>query len=169
MRPKTKCPFQVFKDFEFKERMFQSIVDLVTLSMFLGVSPAVRENLNAINRGEKKDLTAYKTYLKHVRHAINCCCCSRPCVIGDFCFQLSMIQRDSMFWFHEIVPKTFKTCMPHYPKQLHKVLFMVPHEEYVMQDGWPAENERHIYFKATQEIPLMQDTVMRSDEKNCRH
>ena len=47
--------------------MFQSIVDLITLSMFLGVSPGVRENLNAINRGEKKDLSAYKSYLKQVQ------------------------------------------------------------------------------------------------------
>lgn len=38
---------------------------------------------------------------------------------------------------------------------------MVSHDEYVMQDGWPAENERHIYFKAMAEIPLLQETVVR--------
>ena len=57
-----------FKEFEFKDRMFSSVTDLVTLSIFLGVSPAVREAINAIARGERgRDLSAFKSYLKQVQ------------------------------------------------------------------------------------------------------
>jgi len=38
---------------------------------------------------------------------------------------------------------------------------MVNMEEYFMTDGWPAENERPLYFKATSEIPLLQETLLR--------
>ncbi len=56
---------QVFKDFEFKDRMFTSIADLVTLSVFLGVSPPVREAVAAAARGDRgRDVSAFKAYLK---------------------------------------------------------------------------------------------------------
>lgn len=48
-----------------------------------------------------------------------------------------------------------------FPRNLHKVLFITNHEEYFGVDGWPAENERHIYFKATSEIPLLQESLIR--------
>lgn len=57
----------VFKDFEYKERLFHSLVDLIALSMFLGISPGVREALGSINRGEKKDVSAFKNFLMQVR------------------------------------------------------------------------------------------------------
>ncbi len=67
-----------------------------------------------------------------------------------------------MWWFQDSVPVQFKPQTPQlYPKCLHKVLFMVNMEEYFMTDGWPAENERPLYFKATSEIPLLQETLQR--------
>ena len=52
-------------DFEFRERMFTSITDLITLAIFLGISPGVKEAMTAYLRGDdKKDLTPYKNFLK---------------------------------------------------------------------------------------------------------
>ena len=58
----------VIKEFEAKERLIVSITDIITLSMFIGISPAVREAVNAYHRGDdKRDLTPFKNYLKQVR------------------------------------------------------------------------------------------------------
>lgn len=62
-RPKDN----LFRDFEFKERLLVSITDLVTLAMYLGVSPSAREAFNAHSRGDKKDMTVFRKYLKQVR------------------------------------------------------------------------------------------------------
>ena len=45
--------------------MFTSITDLVSLAIFLGISPGVKEAMTAYLRGDdKKDLTPYKNFLK---------------------------------------------------------------------------------------------------------
>jgi len=135
----TAFLLQVFKDFEFKDRMFTSLTDLITLAIFLTISPAVRDAF--YNKGDKKDTTAFKAFLT----------------------QVAGIQRDALWWLHDVVPKLFKTASFNqlYPRCLHKVLFMVGHDEYYMTDGWPEEKDRPLYFKATSEIPLMHDTVIR--------
>ncbi len=62
----------MFKDFEFKDRMFLAITDLLALSIFLGIQAPVREAINAINRGDKgKDISPFKNYLKQVWPYIN--------------------------------------------------------------------------------------------------
>jgi integrator complex subunit 1 len=47
-----------------------------------------------------------------------------------------------------------------YMPGLHKLLFIAGSEEYYRIDGWPMENERLLYFKATSEIPLLQGTLL---------
>ena len=59
----------------------------------------------------------------------------------------------------EIVLKLFKPDPAVFPQCLHKLLFMVPTEEYWRIDGWPDEQCRNLYMKATSEIPLLQDTL----------
>jgi hypothetical protein len=44
--------------------MFTSLVDLITQSIFLGISPGVKEGLGAFSRGDRKDLTSYKAGLE---------------------------------------------------------------------------------------------------------
>ena len=60
-----------------------------------------------------------------------------------------MIQRDAVWWLHDQVPKLYKTAnyAQLYPLCLRKVLFMVNLDEYCQTDGWPADNDRHLYFK----------------------
>ena len=140
MMDKLREKFENFKEFEFKERIFTSLVDIITLSIFLGISPNVREGLNAFSRGDKKDLSAYKTYMKNI----------------------SIIMRDAMWWMHEVVPKLYKPDGSTYTSQLYKLLFMAPsHEEYFKIDGWPVENDRALFFKLTSEIPAQQETILR--------
>ena len=126
------------RDFEFRERMFTSITDLITLAIFLGISPSVKEGMSAYIRGDdKKDISPFKSFLK----------------------QTALIQRDTMVWMLESALKIYKPDNTTFPQSLHKVLFMVPSEEYWRVDGWPDEASRHVYIKATSEIPLCQDTI----------
>lgn len=77
----------IVRDFEFRERMFTSITDLITLAIFLGISPQVKEGMTAYIRGDdKKDMTAFRNFLK----------------------QTANIQRDACVWMLESVLKTYK-------------------------------------------------------------
>jgi len=51
-----------FRDFEFKERMFCSIVDIVAHACFLGVSPAVKEGINLVARGDKREIQTVNNF-----------------------------------------------------------------------------------------------------------
>ena len=42
MTSQLKERFEHFKEFEFKERMFTSLVDLITQAVFLTITPQVR-------------------------------------------------------------------------------------------------------------------------------
>ena len=86
-----------------------------------------------------------------------------------------------MVWMLECVIKVYKPEAGIFPQSLHKILFMVQSEEYWRTDGmyyiciknkyikilnyifclvgWPDEASRNLYIKATQEIPLLQDTL----------
>ena len=102
MTERLREEFDFFREFEFKERMFSSLVDLVTLSIFLGISPAVREGLNIVTRGERKDVSQYKKYLLSV----------------------SEITRVAVRWLHESVLKQYKPDPATYTSCLYKALFM---------------------------------------------
>ena len=43
--------------------------------------------------------------------------------------------------------KTYKPDPSIFPQCLHKVLFMVPSEEFWRVDGWPDEASRNLYMK----------------------
>ena len=132
--------FEFFREFEFKERMFSSVVDLVCLAIFLGISPGVREGLNTVTRGERKDVSQYKKYLLAV----------------------SEITRLSVHWFHVTVLKVYKPEPTVYTSGLYKALFMArSHEEYYALDQWPLETDRPLYFKLTSEVPVQQETFLR--------
>ena len=97
------------KEFQEKERMFTSLVDLITMAIFLSITPQVKEGFNAIARGERKDISGYKNFLKSV----------------------STITKNSMWWLHEVVPKLYKPDPGVYTAMLYKSLFMTQsHEEY---------------------------------------
>ena len=130
----------IVQDFEFKERMFTSLVDLITLAIFLTITPQVRDAFSSLTRNERKDISAYKNFLVSV----------------------STITRDSLWWLHDIVPKTFKPDGNTYTAMLYKSLFMTQtHEEYFRLDGFPMEADRALFFKLTADIPVQQETLLR--------
>ena len=141
MTSQLKDRFDHFKEFEFKERMFTSLVDLITQAIFLTITPQVREAFSALSRGDRKcDITAYKTFLVSV----------------------SAITRDTVWWLHDVVPKLFKPDHSTYSKMLYKSLFMTPtQEEYFRMDGFPSEADRPLVFKLTAEVPVQQETLLR--------
>ena len=141
MTSQLKERFEHFKEFEFKERMFTSLVDLITQPIFLTITPQVREAFSALNRGDRKgDIAAYKTFLLSV----------------------SSITRDAIWWLHDVVPKLFKPDHNTYSKMLYKTLFMTPtHEEYFRMDGFPIDGDRPLFFKLTAEVPVQQETLLR--------
>lgn len=130
-----------FKDLEqqLKDRLFLAIADLVTLSIFLSITPAVREAASAFARGDKKDMSVLRVYQR----------------------QVAVIQRDAVWWLHTIVPKMFKPGRNDFVHCLHKVLFMEQQEHYYNKDNWPMENDRLMMLRLASEAPLLEDTLMR--------
>nr|CAD7438682.1 unnamed protein product [Timema bartmani] len=128
-----------FRDFEFKERMFVSVVDLVTLCIFLAISPQVREASSLLARGDKREITS----------------------LHNFQMQVSMIQREAVWWLHETVPRIYRPTAPEFVHALHKVLFMEHLEQYYNKDGWPQESDRVVMHRLASEVPLLQNTLIR--------
>ena len=48
----------MFQSFEFKDRMYIALVDLITLCIFLSISPAVKEA--ALAKGEKREIGIFQ-------------------------------------------------------------------------------------------------------------
>ena len=104
------------KEFQEKERMFTSLVDLITMAIFLSITPQVKEGFNAITRGDRKDISGYKNYLTSV----------------------STITRNCMWWLNEMVPKLYKPDPMVYTAMLYKSLFMTQsHDEYFRFGYYP--------------------------------
>ncbi|XP_054707879.1 integrator complex subunit 1-like [Uloborus diversus] len=121
-----------------KERIFLSITDLIVLAIFLGVSPAVKEQFSACSRGEKKDFTQLRHYQ----------------------LQVSNIQRDAVLWLRSLVPKIFKPGRNEFIHSMHKLLFMEQIEHYYNKDNWPTESERMVLLRLASEVPLLEETLM---------
>ncbi|KAK7079233.1 Integrator complex subunit 1 [Halocaridina rubra] len=131
---------QAFREtFEFKERMFHSITDLIVLTLFVAISPQVRESAAQLYRGEHRDLEPVRRYQEMV----------------------ACIQRDAIMWMFRVVPKCYNPGKEEYSRCLHKILMFENAEVYFNKDNWPTENDRPLYFRLTSEIPVKQDTLTR--------
>nr|CAD7453362.1 unnamed protein product [Timema tahoe] len=154
-----------FRDFEFKlsdlcsltlqERMFVSVVDLVTLCIFLAISPQVREASSLLARGDKREITSL-----HVGHS-QLYTVLTGATWRNFQMQVSMIQREAVWWLHETVPRIYRPTAPEFVHALHKVLFMEHLEQYYNKDGWPQESDRVVMHRLASEVPLLQNTLIR--------
>ena len=127
-----------FKDFEFKDRMFYAVIDLITLSCFLGVSPAVKESVNLIGRGDKREIQTLINY-----HTM-----------------VSKIQQETVVWLKDQVPKIYRPNGPEFLHALHKVLFMEQLDTYYKIDMWPPESERTLLLRLSSESPICQNTLI---------
>lgn len=126
-------------DQAFKERYVLAITDLITLTILVGITPSVREAAANLARGERKDLDNLHQYQQ----------------------QVSIIQRDSVWWLHTVVPTVVEMKTSDYVHCLHKVLFMESAEHYHNKDNWPPESDRVHMLRIASDIPVLEDTLMR--------
>lgn len=98
------------ENFEYKERVFSSIVDLISLSMFLSVSPQIREANVSLRTG--RDIQK----------------CTQ--ILYNFYAQMSQIQCASLSWILNVAPATYKPTPNEYTLMLHKLLFLDIPESY---------------------------------------
>ncbi|XP_060583813.1 integrator complex subunit 1-like [Ruditapes philippinarum] len=110
-----------FTDMEpaFKERYILAVTDLVCMCVLQAITPAVREAVTALNRGDKKDVEVIYSYQSLV----------------------AVIQRDAIWWLHTVVPKFFEPKQQEYVFCMRKMLFMESGDQY-SKDNWPAEADR---------------------------
>lgn len=127
-------------NFEFKDRFFASMVDLICLSMFLSVSPQIREAIVSIKNGRAEKGSS---------------------VLYTFYAQMSEIQCDALCWMNQTVPLVFLPNNTDYGQALHKILLLDSPEQYSKGDQWPPEPERVTLLRIVSEVPLHQDTIIR--------
>ncbi|EDV37526.1 uncharacterized protein Dana_GF11361 [Drosophila ananassae] len=128
------------EQFEFKERIFQSMVDIVCLCMFLSATPQAREASLSLktNRDTKNNQALLKLYN-----------------------QMSQIQLDTVSWMYETVPTVFKIPAGEYHQALHKLLLLDSPEQYSRCDQWPSEPERGAILRIISETPIHEETLLR--------
>lgn len=127
------------ENFDFRDRLFYAMVDLVSLCMFLSVSPQIREATVSIRAG--REAKASK-------------------VLIDFYDQMSHIQCEALKWMYEVVPLLFRPSDIDYTQSLNKLLILVPPELYSKGDQWPPEQERGLLMRLVADIPIQQDSIL---------
>lgn len=126
------------ENFEFRERVFAAMVDLVCLCMFLSVSPQIRE-ANVLLRAGRETKGSK--------------------ILIEYYAEMSRIQCEAVKWMYEIVQTLFKPSDAEYTAALHKILLLDSPEQYTKGDQWPPEQERALLLRLVSEIPLHQDTI----------
>ncbi|XP_031573151.1 integrator complex subunit 1-like [Actinia tenebrosa] len=138
MQERTDTQFKEL-DPAVKERMFLSLADLITMTTMLSISPVVKDLAMAFARGDKKNLTALHEFQKNV----------------------SVIQRDAVWWLHTVVPKMFNPNGKDFLNCLQKVLYLEPLESYCAKDNFPTEADRNLFYNLVSDVPVQEDTLMR--------
>ncbi|EDW09794.1 integrator complex subunit 1 [Drosophila mojavensis] len=131
---------QQIEQFDFKERIFHSVVDIVCLCMFLSATPQAREGSLSLktNRDVKNNQALIRLYN-----------------------QMSQIQLDSVSWMYETVPNLYKIQAAEYHQALHKLLLLDNPEQYSRCDQWPSEPERGAILRIISETPIHEETLLR--------
>lgn len=125
--------------FEFRDRIFYAMVDLVCLCMFMSVSPQIREANVLLRAGRETKSNK---------------------VLVEYYDQMSRIQCEAVKWMFDVVPMLFKPSDNEYVQSLHKLLILDSPEQYTKGDQWPPEQERALLLRLIAEIPLHQDTIL---------
>lgn len=136
----STAPFlQQIENFEFRERVFFGIIDLVCLCMFLSVSPQIREgNVPPRPGRETKGSRIFIEYYD----------------------QMSRIQCEAVRWMFEMVPSFFHPSDNEYKQSLRKILLLETADQYAKGDQWPSEPDRNQLLRLVSEVPLHQDTIL---------
>ncbi|KAG7214008.1 hypothetical protein KM043_001378 [Ampulex compressa] len=130
---------QQLLNFEFKERVFISIADLLCLCMLLAISPQVKEAAALAQRGDKKDVA----------------------LLHQFQNLVATIQYEAVLWLQNSAPQMYVVGRNDLLHALHKILFLESPEQYYKLDNWPPESDRVFYLRLTSDVPLLQNTLIR--------
>ncbi|KAK0167256.1 hypothetical protein PV327_004680 [Microctonus hyperodae] len=125
--------------FEFKERMFISIIDLLCLCMFLAISPQVKEAFVLAQRSDKKDLA----------------------LLRQFQTLISTIQYDTTAWLQTAAQQIYGVGRNEILHATQKIMLLEPSEQYYKLDNWPPESDRGSFMRIISEVPLLQSTLLR--------
>lgn len=125
--------------FEFKERVFLSIVDLICLCLLLAVSPQVREAAVITQRGERKDVH----------------------MVQQFQNLVSSVQYEAICWLQNVAPKVYSINKNDLLHALHKILFLELPEQYSKVDNWPLDSDKPLLMRLVCDVPLLQSTLFR--------
>ncbi|XP_065665824.1 integrator complex subunit 1 isoform X2 [Hydra vulgaris] len=122
----------------YKDRIFSSVIDLICLGCFLSISPQVKELSNPHSR-DFKDLTILRNFQKNI----------------------SIIQRDAVWFFHTKVLPMYRCNEKDFVLGLRHILFLDTAEQYCSKDSWPPESDRQSFLQLVQDVPLMEDCLIR--------
>ncbi|CAH0555452.1 unnamed protein product [Brassicogethes aeneus] len=123
------------REHEFRERIFLSIADLVSMCMLLCVSPQVRDAATQ----SKRDVAVLRGFQRQVRD----------------------IQKECISWLHDSAWRIYRPNVSDFHHVLLKLLFLEQPEHYYKVDSWPGENERNLFLRLASEVPLHQNTLIR--------
>lgn len=125
--------------FEFKDRMFMSIADLLCLCMLMAISPQVKEAGTLSQRADKKDVTLLKNFQALV----------------------ASMQYDAIVWLQNSAQQMYAVGRNELYHALHKIMLLEPHEQYYKLDNWPPESDRVFYLRLVSDVPLLEKTLRR--------
>ncbi|XP_012235506.1 integrator complex subunit 1 [Linepithema humile] len=125
--------------FEFKDRMFMSIADLLCLCMLLGISPQVKEAATLSQRADKKDVA----------------------LLHQFQNLVAMIQYEAILWLQNVAPQMYAIGRNELLHAMHKILLLESPENYYKLDNWPPESDRGFYIRLVSDVPLLQSSLLR--------
>lgn len=130
---------QQLLNFEFKDRMFISIADLLCLCMLLAISPQVKEAATLSQRADKKDVA----------------------LLHQFQNLVAMIQYESVLWLQNLAQQMYAIGRNELLHAMHKILLLESPEQYYKLDNWPPESDRVFYIRLVSDVPLLQSTLLR--------
>lgn len=130
---------QQLLNFEFKDRMFISIADLLCLCMFMAISPQIREAATLSQRADKKDAA----------------------LLHQFQNLVATIQYEAILWLQNSTQQMYGIGRNELLHASHKILFLEPPEQYYKLDNWPPESDRVFYIRLVTDVPVMQSTLLR--------
>lgn len=126
---------QQLLNFDMKDRVFISIVDLLCLCMYLGI----HRDFNSLTpRGDKRDLAALLQFQKLV----------------------SNVQNDGLCWLEKVAPQLYGIGRNELLHAMQKILLLESPDQYYKVDNWPPETERGTYMRLVSETPLSDKTLL---------
>ncbi|KAJ8668061.1 hypothetical protein QAD02_009724 [Eretmocerus hayati] len=125
--------------FEFKDRMFASVIDLLCLCMFLAISPQVKEAALLNQRGDKKDVG----------------------LLHQFQSLVATLQHETITWLQSSATQIYGVGKIELLHAFHKIMMLEVPEQYYKPDNFPPDTERAFYMRMVSEVPLLESTLIK--------